>query len=73
MAFHEHYKRSILKAVTYRFLILLSDGLIIFSITHKYDTTLKVIVLSNIASTAMYFFHERFWNTIHWGRTKRSS
>ncbi len=72
MAFQEHYKRSILKAITYRFIILLSDGLIIFAITHQYDTTAKVIVLSNIASTIMYFAHERFWNGIHWGKSHKS-
>jgi uncharacterized membrane protein len=61
MAFREHYKRSIIKAITYRFVILISDGFIIFLITHRYDTTAKVIVFSNIASTLLYFFHERFW------------
>lgn len=69
MAFHEHAKRSLLKALTYRFVILISDGLIIFTITHRYDTTLQVIVFSNIASTILYFVHERFWNNIHWGKS----
>ncbi len=68
MAFQEHYKRSLVKAITYRFIILLTDGLIIFAITKQYDTTVKVIILSNIASTVMYFVHERFWNGIHWGK-----
>ncbi len=70
MAFHEYYKRSILKSITYRFIIILSDGLIIFAITHRYDTTAQVIVFSNIASTIMYFAHERFWDNIHWGKSR---
>jgi adenylylsulfate kinase len=72
MAFREHYKRSIIKAITYRFVILISDGFIIFLITHRYDTTAKVIVFSNIASTLLYFFHERFWNTVHWGKLHKN-
>lgn len=68
MAFYEHTKRSIIKAITYRFIILISDGIIIFAITHRYDTTAWVIVLSNLSSTILYFFHERFWNDIHWGK-----
>jgi uncharacterized membrane protein len=71
MAFHEHYRRSIIKAVTYRFLILLSDGIIIYFVTKRYDTTAQVIVWSNLASTILYFLHERFWNTVHWGKSHR--
>lgn len=70
MAFHEHYKRSILKAITYRLIILVADGLIIFTVTRQYDTTLKVIVLSNIGSTILYIIHERLWNNIHWGKSR---
>jgi uncharacterized membrane protein len=73
MAFHENYKRSILKAITYRFIILLCDGLIIFAITRQYDTTVKVIVLSNIGSTILYIVHERAWNKIHWGKSRKSA
>ena len=69
-AFHEHTKRSINKALTFRGIVLMSDGVIIFLITHRYDVALAVIVFSNIASTALYFFHERAWNKVHWGKTR---
>ena len=69
MAFYERTTRSLIKAVTYRFIILISDGFIVFMITHRYDTTVWVIIFSNIASTIFYFLHERFWNNIHWGKT----
>lgn len=68
MAFYEHNKRSITKALTFRGVILMSDGVIIFFITHRYDVALAVIVFSNLASTIIYFFHERAWNKIHWGK-----
>ena len=71
MAFYEHTTRSVLKAITYRFIILISDGIIIFAITHRYDTTAQVIIFSNIASTILYVVHERLWNKIHWGKSHR--
>lgn len=68
MGFKEKINRSLVKAVTFRILIIVSDMVIIFAITHRYDLTLGVIFFSNIASTLLYFFHERLWNKINWGR-----
>ena len=69
--FHEQNKRSLVKAITFRILILISDGIIIFAITHRYDITLSVIILSNFSSTILYFFHERVWNKIRWGKANQ--
>lgn len=66
--FHEHLKRSIVKAITFRILIITSDLLIIFFITKRFDLTLGVLFFSNIASTVLYIVHERLWNVVHWGR-----
>lgn len=71
--FYEHHGRSLLKAITFRCIILISDGIIVFTITHRYDTTVWVIVVSNIASTIFYFLHERAWNNIHWGKSHRKN
>ncbi|MBP9686968.1 MAG: DUF2061 domain-containing protein, partial [Candidatus Doudnabacteria bacterium] len=57
---------------TYRSIILLSDSLIIFFITQEFDTTAKVIILSNIGSTILYFGHERLWDRVHWGKKRAS-
>jgi uncharacterized membrane protein len=68
--FYEHSKRSLVKAIIFRILVLISDGIIIFAITHRYDITLSVIILSNFSSTILYFLHERLWNKISWGKYK---
>jgi adenylylsulfate kinase len=68
MVFHEQNSRSIIKALTFRVLIIISDAIIIFAITRRYDVTIGVIVFSNIASTVLYFIHERIWNKVHWGK-----
>lgn len=67
--FHEHIKRSLIKAITFRLLILVSDGFIILAITHRFDIALGVIFFSNLASTFFYFLHERLWDRIRWGKT----
>lgn len=74
--YHEHVKRSVAKALTFRSIIIVSDVIIVYTITHRVDLTLGVLFFSNIASTTIYFFHERFWNTVHWGKvnhTKKTS
>jgi uncharacterized membrane protein len=62
-------KRSLTKAITFRALVLCSDAIVIFLITHRWDTTLGLVVLTNLASTTLYFIHERVWSRIQWGRT----
>jgi len=59
------------KAIIFRILILISDGIIIFAITHRYDITLGVIIFSNFSSTVLYFLHERIWNRIRWGKVEK--
>ncbi len=68
MAFHEHHTRSIAKALSYRFMILLSDSIIAYAITRRLDITLNFLIFSNLASTLFYFLHERFWNSVAWGK-----
>ena len=70
MAFHEKTYRSIVKALTFRFFVLIADGIIIFAITHRYDIAFGVILLSNVSSTLLYFLHERIWNGVHWGKRR---
>jgi uncharacterized membrane protein len=65
---HEKVSRSLIKAITFRIVVLTSDSIIIFAITHRLDVTLGVVIFSNISSSLLYFLHERFWNNIHWGR-----
>ncbi len=69
MAFRENHTRSIVKALTYRAIIIFSDSIIVYLFTHRTDITLGFVGISNIASTLIYFFHERFWNNVHWGKS----
>jgi len=68
MGYYEHHKRSIAKALTFRAIVLLSDFTILVFITHRYDVALGVVILTNIASTVLYYAHERAWAHTAWGR-----
>ena len=67
MKFSEQNKRSILKAITFRILIVVADIVVVFWITGSYALTLGVVVVSNVTSTLLYYLHERAWNQVHWG------
>ena len=69
--FHEKMSRSFIKGLTFRILVVTSDLIVVFFITHKFDTTFTVVVATNVASFLLYFFHERIWNVIHWGKGKK--
>jgi adenylylsulfate kinase len=60
-------KRSIAKAITYRVVIVCLDFLVIYLLTGKAKTAAAFMIVSNIYTTAAYFFHERIWSGIKWG------
>lgn len=68
MPIYVQTERSLVKAFTFRALILCSDAVVIFLITHRWDTTLGLVIATNLASSTLYFIHERIWNRIRWGR-----
>jgi uncharacterized membrane protein len=61
-------RRSVLKSLTFRVLVVIADLIVIYLITRRIDTTLSVTILTNLVSTALYYTHERVWNKIQWGR-----
>ena len=60
-------KRSVVKAITYRSVIVCLDFLVIYLLTGKVKTAAAFMIVSNIYTTAAYFFHERAWANIKWG------
>ncbi len=60
-------KRSLVKALTYRVVIVCLDFLVVYLFTHKVEVALGFMIVSNIYTTAGYFLHERIWARIGWG------
>jgi uncharacterized membrane protein len=63
----ENHKRSIVKSVTFRVIVIISDLIIITAVTHRYDLAIGVAVATNLGSTILYYLHERVWAKIKWG------
>ena len=68
---HEYIKRSVAKSITFRITIIISDTIIVLALTHRYDLALGFVILTNLASTLIYYFHERVWAHIHWGSLQK--
>ncbi len=63
-------ERSTTKSITFRALVVMSDLVVIYTITKHISTTIALTVFTNLASTVFYFLHERIWNRITWGRQR---
>ena len=64
----ETLRRSIIKTVSYRLIILILDFASIYLFTGKIKVALGFMLVSNIYTTLGYFFHERIWDKIKWGK-----
>ena len=60
-------KRSIVKDITYRAMIICLDFLVIYLLTGKVATAAGFMIISNIYTTVAYFLHERIWAGTKWG------
>lgn len=70
MKFKETRWRSLTKSMTFRISIVISDLVLVYALTKRADITIAVTVLTNAASTILYFAHERIWNSLGWGRRR---
>ncbi len=68
--FYEKTGRSLAKSISFRIIVVISDIIIVYSLTHRYDFTIGAVILTNLSSSVLYFLHERVWNNIHWGKQK---
>jgi len=60
-------KRSLVKALTYRVVIVCLDFLVVYVLTRKADVAVGFMIISNIYTSVGYFVHERVWARIKWG------
>lgn len=67
----ETRKRSLIKTITYRLLIIVSNFVIALVLTRSFSLAAEVAGWSFAVNTMIYFFHERIWNSVKWGRKKK--
>lgn len=67
MTTHATGTRSIVKAISYRVVIVALDFTVIYLMTGKPEVAVGFMIVSNIYTTVGYL-HERIWARIAWGR-----
>jgi len=65
----ETLRRSILKTVGYRLVILTLDFTFIYLFTGQLKVAFGFMIVSNVYTTLGYFFYERIWDRVKWGKT----
>jgi len=64
----ETKRRSIVKAITWRTLGTIDTIVIAFVLTGEIKTALSIGGIEVFTKMILYFFHERIWNMIKWGK-----
>lgn len=62
--------RSVLKSCSWRGLGAINGIVIASIILGDWTKGVKIGVVANLTATALYYFHERVWNAIKWGKNE---
>lgn len=65
--------RSVAKALTFRILVIISNGILVYLLTGEVKLVLSVVTLTTVINTLLYFLHERIWNKVDWGRNLKET
>lgn len=64
----ENPKRSIAKSISWRIIGTLDTILISWIVTGTLSVAFSIGVVELFTKMLLYFFHERIWNKISWGK-----
>ena len=63
-------RRSWVKSITWRLFGILLLGAISYAITRDWTQMTVITILFHSIRLILYYFHERIWDSIDWGRIK---
>ena len=64
----ESPSRSVVKSISWRILGTIDTFLISWIVTGETSVALSIGSIELITKMVLYFFHERIWNTVKWGK-----
>lgn len=64
----EKHNRSVIKSMSWRVIATCMTILIVFIFTGELLISLGVGIIEAISKLVAYYFHERLWNLISWGK-----
>lgn len=68
LSFQETKSRSLIKTLIHRILSISGTMTLIWLITKNLKDTASITLAVQIFLITLYYFHERMWNKINWGR-----
>jgi len=66
----ESHRRSIVKALSWRFIATLITGITALIVTGEIKVAVEIGLIDTIAKLAVYYLHERLWNRLKYGEVK---
>ena len=66
----EHRYRSIVKAISWRATGTVDTLVVSYIVTQKFTIALSIGGIEVFTKMILYYFHERLWNRLHFGREK---
>ena len=67
-----HWKRSFAKAISWRAIATSTTMALVFLFTGELSLAAGVGILDVISKLILYYGHERLWNLIKWGKSKKA-
>lgn len=65
----ETRKRSLAKSILWRFICVVVSIVVSYALTFRWDVAVAIGGVYNVVTMVLYYFHERLWNRIKWGRS----
>lgn len=70
--YEDSSSRSIIKTITWRIFATLTTIAIAYIITGELDLAKKIGAIEFVSKMVIYYFHERIWNYIPFGKIRES-
>jgi adenylylsulfate kinase len=68
----ETLSRSLLKTIAWRIIATIITFGVVFVFTGSLGEASTITITAAVFLAVGYYFHERVWDRIHWGRHKRA-
>ena len=64
-------KRSLVKSITWRIICIVVSIVTAYLLTGRFDLSVAIGTIYNAITMILYYFHERIWNILEWGKQKK--
>lgn len=61
-------KRSLAKSLTWRVIALLTTFITLYALSKDINMATVATLITNAVNFIAYYYHERVWNSVSWGK-----